>query len=485
LISAGYLRIASDCQAPKIYGAETLRIFGMHVDRLLALLVSIELAIFLGVVATIEIATAKLGVANSVPVPMSSAIIAIVLCLLLVATGGYRPEAWRRIYAMFRCILLSGALGCLIALALQAVLAIFADYAVAPPHLIVAGGVALFAVLLFRLLAHWLRSFAQVLKPRVVMLGAGDRAQRVLDVVNRRNRVRLLGLVPEWVRGETPSRPERLLAASPAGLANLARELRVDEIVVALDDRRHRLPIDELLTCRLAGITVLDDASFVERERGLINLTDLSPSWLIFSDGFVTGVVSKAIKRGIDLLLAVIALALVAPLLPIVALAIRLDSAGTVFYRQVRVGRHGRPFAILKFRSMVTDAERSGHAVWAQADDPRITRIGRVLRKFRIDELPQLWNVLAGDMSFVGPRPERPQFVAELAASIPYYEFRHYVRPGLTGWAQINYQYGSSCEDSRIKLEYDLYYLKHRNFVLDMLILLQTVRIVLSGEGAH
>jgi len=457
----------------------------MHVDRLLALLVSVELTIFLSVVAAIEIATARIGVVNSDPVLASSAIIAIVLCLLLVATGGYRPEAWRQIGVMLRCVLLSGALGCLIALALQAALATFADYDVAPPHLIVAGAAALLVVLLFRLLAHWLRSFAQVLKPRVVMLGAGARAQRVLEVVDRRNRVRLLGLVPERVRGETPVPAERLLAASSAGLANLARELRVDEIVVALDDRRHRLPIDELLTCRLAGITVLDDASFVERERGLINLTDLSPSWLIFSDGFATGVVSDSIKRGVDLALAVVALALVGPLLPIVALAIRLDSPGAVLYRQVRLGRHGRPFTILKFRSMVTDAELAGRAVWAQADDPRITRIGRVLRKFRIDELPQLWNVLAGDMSFVGPRPERPQFVVELTASIPYYEFRHHVRPGLTGWAQVNYQYGASHEDSRIKLEYDLYYLKHRNLILVMLILLQTVRIVLSGDGAH
>ena len=457
----------------------------MHVDRLLALLVSVELAIFLGVVATVEIAAARIGVADPDLVPTSSAIIAIVLCLLLVATGGYRPEAWRRIGAMFRSVLLSAALGCLIAVALQALLASFADYAVAPPLLIVAGATALVAVLLFRLLAHWLRSFAQVLKPRVVMLGAGDRAQRVLEVVDRRNRVRLLGLVPEWVRRETPVPAERLIAASPAGLANLARELRADEIVVALDDRRQQLPIEELLTCRLAGITVLDDASFVERERGLISLTDLSPSWLIFSDGFASGVVSDGIKRAIDLALALLALALVAPLLPLVALAIRLDSPGPVLYRQVRVGLHGRAFTILKFRSMVTDAERAGQAVWAQADDPRITRVGRILRKFRIDELPQLWNVLVGDMSFVGPRPERPQFVAELAGSVPYYEFRHHVRPGLTGWAQINYQYGASHEDSKIKLEYDLYYLKHRNTVLDLLILLQTVRIVLSGDGAH
>jgi sugar transferase (PEP-CTERM system associated) len=457
----------------------------MHVDRLLALLVGVELAIFFSVVAVVEIATARIGVAKLDPVPVSSVIIAVVLCLLLVATGGYRPEAWRRIRTMLRCVLLSGALGCLIALSLQAILAAFADYAIAPPLLIVAGAAALLAVLLFRILVHWLRSFAQVLKPRVVMLGVGDRAQRVLEVVDRRRRVRMLGLVPEWMRRETTIPAERLLAASPAGLANLARELRADEIVVALDDRRTHLPIDELLICRLAGISVMDDASFVERERGLISLTDLSPSWLIFSDGFATGIVSDSVKRFVDLALTVVALALVTPLLPIVALAIRLDSPGPILYRQVRVGRQGRLFTILKFRSMVTDAERAGHAIWAQANDPRITRVGRVLRKFRIDELPQLWNVLTGDMSFVGPRPERPQFVAELAASIRYYEFRHHVRPGLTGWAQINYHYGSSHEDSRIKLEYDLYYLKHRSLALDMLILLQTVRIVLSGHGAH
>ena len=457
----------------------------MHVDRLLAIFVCLEFAIFFCVVASVEMTAARYGLSSSHDILPSAAIIAVILCLLLVATGAYRPEAWRQFRTMVRCLFLSGALGLMIALTLQFSLSALAGYAVAPPLLVAAGGIALLSALGFRLFGRWLRSFLHVLKPRVVMLGSGDRATRVAQVVSQRNRVRLLGVVPEWIRDPGLMAEGRLLAPTAAGLATLVRELRADEIVVAVDDRRNRLPIDELLACRMAGVAVLDDASFVERERGLISLTDLSPSWLIFSDGFSAGPLTDFVKRTTDLIMALLLLPLVLPFLPLIALSIRLDSPGPTLYRQVRVGLGGRHFTILKFRSMVADAERDGLACWAQAGDPRITRVGRLLRKFRIDELPQLMNVLNGDMSFVGPRPERPEFVADLAEAIPYYDLRHNVRPGLTGWAQINYRYGASIEDGRLKLEYDLYYLKHRNVALDMLILLQTVRIVLSGDGAH
>jgi sugar transferase (PEP-CTERM system associated) len=244
--------------------------------------------------------------------------------------------------------------------------------------------------------------------------------------------------------------------------------------------------LSDLLRIKTTGVHVNDLSSFLERETGRVDLDSLNPSWLIFSDGFSSGRrLSSAGKRLFDVLVSALILLVSAPLILLTALAVKLESKGPAFFRQRRVGLYGQHFEMLKLRSMRQDAEVGGVAVWAQENDPRITRVGAVIRKLRIDELPQAWSVLKGEMSFVGPRPERPQFVEDLEARLPYYAERHMVKPGITGWAQINYPYGASIEDSRHKLEYDLYYAKNYSPFLDLLILLQTVRVVLFPDGAR
>jgi sugar transferase (PEP-CTERM system associated) len=271
-----------------------------------------------------------------------------------------------------------------------------------------------------------------------------------------------------------------------ASIADHVVDLRVGEVVLALEERRGALPLDDLLRVKTTGVQVSDIASFIERETGRVDLATTNPSALIFSDGFSAGQrISRVGKRLFDIGASLAVLVVGLPLILIAGVAVKLDSRGPVFYRQSRVGRYDQPFEVVKIRSMRTDAEAAGQAVWASENDPRVTRVGHVIRKLRIDELPQLWCVLKGEMSIVGPRPERPAFVEELERELPYYAERHMVKPGLTGWAQINYPYGASIEDARAKLEYDLYYTKNYSPVLDLLILLQTVRVVLWPEGAR
>jgi sugar transferase (PEP-CTERM system associated) len=258
------------------------------------------------------------------------------------------------------------------------------------------------------------------------------------------------------------------------------------EVVLALEERRNALPLKDLLRVRTTGVQVSEISSFLERETGRIDLNSVNPSWLIFSDGFASGrMLSSVFKRAFDIVASLILLTITLPVILLTALAIKAESRGPAFYRQRRVGLYNQDFDILKLRSMRQDAEVAGEAVWAAEQDPRITRIGRLIRKVRIDELPQTWTVLRGEMSFVGPRPERPQFVDQLEEQLPYYAERHMVKPGITGWAQINYPYGASIEDARHKLEYDLYYAKNYSPFLDMLILLQTLRVVIWPGGAR
>jgi sugar transferase (PEP-CTERM system associated) len=268
-------------------------------------------------------------------------------------------------------------------------------------------------------------------------------------------------------------------------LAEYAVQREVAEIVVAIEERRGTLPVKDLLACKMQGIKVTDGTSFLEREMGAVDLDSVSPSWLIFSDGFGgVGRVDLVAKRSFDLLASGLLLALSLPVLIVTALAVKLTSPGPVFYRQERVGQFGKSYMVMKFRSMRSDAEKDG-PVWARQNDARVTPVGRFIRTTRIDEIPQIFNVLKGDMSFVGPRPERPVFVEELAKEIPYYNERHQVKPGITGWAQINYPYGASVEDAKQKLQYDLYYIKNYSIFLDFLILLQTLRVVLWPDGVR
>lgn len=274
---------------------------------------------------------------------------------------------------------------------------------------------------------------------------------------------------------------------APHGLKALCKELNIDELVVAILNRRESLPVKELLQCRFGGIAVIEFVSFMERETGRFELDLLNPSWIIFGQGFRRDGVRLFTARALDFIASGLLLTLASPVILLTMVAIWLDDGrggGGIFYRQNRVGFEGRVFPLLKFRSMRVDAE-SGGAQWAQKNDPRVTRLGAFIRRTRIDELPQLLNVLRGHMRFVGPRPERPEFVAQLEERIPYYSYRHSVKPGITGWAQLCFPYGSSIEDAKQKLQYDLYYVKHHNLLFDLTILVQTVEVVLMGKGAR
>jgi lipopolysaccharide/colanic/teichoic acid biosynthesis glycosyltransferase len=266
-------------------------------------------------------------------------------------------------------------------------------------------------------------------------------------------------------------------------LLGLCQRLRVDDIVVAIQDRRGTLPTEDLLRCRLAGLTVEEGEALYERVTGKIAVGAMRPSYLIFNQGFVKHPFSEAAKRAFDILCALVGLTLAWPFMIATALAIKLDSPGPVLYRQERSGRFGRPIVVNKFRSMRPDAEKATGPTWAQEGDPRITRVGRFIRKTRLDELPQLFNVLGGSMSMVGPRPERPVFIAELKEQIPYYDQRHIVKPGLTGWAQINYPYGNTVEDALQKLQYDLFYIKYGSVPFDLTICINTIKTVLLRKG--
>ncbi|MBA4773483.1 MAG: TIGR03013 family PEP-CTERM/XrtA system glycosyltransferase [Sphingomonas sp.] len=326
---------------------------------------------------------------------------------------------------------------------------------------------------------------SQAFKRRIVVLGAGSRAQRLKTLSQTPGSA---FVVVGYVSMSEANRviPEAIARDAIYNLADHVVLLNASEVVLALEERRNSLPLKDLLRIKTTGVHVNEISTFLERETGRVDLDSVNPSWLIFSDGFSSGrMLSSAFKRLFDIAASLMLLALTMPVMAMTAIAIKLESKGPVFYRQRRVGLYNVGFDIIKLRSMRQDAEAAGKAVWAEKDDPRITRVGRFIRKVRIDELPQAWSVLKGEMSFVGPRPERPQFVEDLEQKLPYYAERHMVKPGITGWAQINYPYGASIEDARQKLEYDLYYAKNYSPFLDLLILIQTIRVVLWPEGAR
>ena len=323
-------------------------------------------------------------------------------------------------------------------------------------------------------------------KRRVLVFGCGRQALSISQLRRRSDQrgFAIVGYVrPDGDREMVPA--ERLLLP-PQSLLELARQQRVDEIVVAMDDRRRSFPVQELLECRLCGIDVTDIVTFLERETGKVRLDVLNPSWMIFAEGFRRDPVRLFSERFFDLFAGFTLLLFTWPFMLLVALAIRLEDGwrAPVLYRQSRVGLENRLFDVLKFRSMRIDAEKDGPR-WAAKSDDRVTHVGSVIRKLRLDELPQIFNVLRGDMSFVGPRPERPEFVAELNEKIPYYRERHCVKPGITGWAQLCYPYGSSEHDAAEKLQYDLYYVKNHSLLFDLAILLQTAEVVLWGKGGR
>lgn len=359
------------------------------------------------------------------------------------------------------------------------------------PDLFIGRGIFGFALLFSALTIFGIRlafrrfADSQRLRRRVLVLGAGRLASQILESSYKLAEANL-DLVGFVLMGNESCRvgTERLIDLREP-LREFAEREDIDEMVVAPDDRRQGLPVDEILDCKMAGIEVVDLLTFFEREAGLIKIDCLQPSWLVFSDGFKMKS-SLLVKRLFDVTTSLALLAVTWPIMLTTAAAIWIECRGKhpIFYRQTRVGEEFKLFQVIKFRSMRPDAERGG-ARMAAINDERVTRVGRFIRKTRIDELPQLWNVLKGDMSFVGPRPERPEFVEKFAETIPYYAERHRVKPGITGWAQVRYPYGDSEADAVEKLQYDLYYVKNYSLLLDFLILLQTVEVVLWGKGAR
>jgi sugar transferase (PEP-CTERM system associated) len=328
----------------------------------------------------------------------------------------------------------------------------------------------------------------EIFKRRVLVYGAGKRAASIARLRRRSDRrgFTVLGYVP--AEGDEPSMvPTDMRLGNEKTLLQLCEELDADEIVVAMDDRRRQFPMDELLECRLEGVEILDLVTFLERETGKLRLDVLNPSWMIFSEGFRQGRIHSSLERIFDVLASLVLLTLALPLMVLTALAIKLTEGprASIFYRQVRVGQYGRPFKLLKFRSMREDAERDGKPQWAQKNDSRVTKVGAFIRLTRIDELPQILNVLRGEMSFVGPRPERPEFVEQLNERIPYYRERHSIKPGITGWAQLCYPYGSSEQDATEKLQYDLFYVKNHTLLFYLAILVQTVEVIVWRKGAR
>jgi len=410
-------------------------------------------------------------------------VFALVMLLTMTATGlyqrGLRDSVWGVAFRIGVGFLFGGFVLVLIADA-------FPDVSFGREEFLLAILTALLGVAMARLIFHGLVHH-DTLRLRLLVLGSGAQAAQLMQL-RRRSDWRGINLVG-YVRmpyDQAAVEFNRVLDIK-TNLLDLAREHDVDEIVIAVDNRRKTFPIEDLLECKMSGVRVTELLTFFERQFGRVRLDTLYPSSLIFLDGFSHAVVRRYSKRAFDALLSLTMLVVTLPVSALTALAIWIESGGRgpVFYRQERVGRNGVTFEVLKFRSMRVDAERDGVPTWATPNDSRITRVGRFIRSARFDELPQLINVLKGEMSFVGPRPERPKFVETLADRIPYYTMRHRVTPGITGWAQIRYPYGASEGDAREKLEYDLYYMKNYSSFLDLIILFQTVQVVLWGHGAR
>jgi sugar transferase (PEP-CTERM system associated) len=399
----------------------------------------------------------------------------------MIAVGVYGTEALQSIRFAFARLLVAISLGVIF---LSVMHFIMPGMTLWRSNSLYAMGLAVLLLVMVRLMLGSMLG-GEAFKRRLIVLGAGNRANRIRDLEQRRGAgflvVGYIGMNdgPQVVA-------EAINRSAIYNLGDFVVKLGASEVVLALEERRNAVPLGDLLRIKTTGVHVNEISTFLERETGRVDLDSVNPSWLIFSDGFSAGRrLSTIAKRFFDIVASLLLLTLTGPIILLAAILVKLDSKGPAFYRQQRVGLFGQEFWIVKLRTMRQDAEVAGQAVWAEQDDPRITRLGHWLRKLRIDELPQTWTVLKGEMSFVGPRPERRQFVEDLEQHLRYYAERHMVKPGITGWAQINYPYGASIEDSRNKLEYDLYYAKNYTPFLDLLILIQTVRVVLWPDGAR
>lgn len=413
---------------------------------------------------------------------LASVIFALVLSLSCLGIGLYRRSLSWEDYSLIRRMCLSFFIAFLIITQL---------YYFLPEFLIarsVLGYALIFAGLGMGVSRVLFYKFVNIdhLKRRVLVIGGGEKAL-ALTSINDSFLHKSFKIVGFFVLpGENLLIDKDLIIQENNNLWDISEKLRIDEIVIALDDKRLNMPINELLDCKMSGLNIMDTLVFLEREKGIISLTDLYPSWLVYSDGFAQGGLKSIGKRSFDLLASLLLLSVSWPFMVITALAIFIETGfkGSVIYRQERVGEYNKKFNVFKFRSMRLDAEKDGPQ-WAEQHDKRVTRVGGFIRKYRIDELPQIFNVLNGEMSFVGPRPERPEFVQGFEERIPYYRERHRVKPGITGWAQLCYPYGANEYDTIQKLQYDLYYVKNYSLFLDLSIMFNTVEVILWGKGAR
>ena len=463
----------------------TVRLFKQYIPAPFILLALIEFGIY-AVAVVLAVEVRFFGNANLVPqsvgtVTPKALLFAVVMLIAAISMGLYKRSFREGISGILVRIVISFALAMLM---ISLVFYIIPDLFMGRGLLGIAlalsfVGVVISRTAFFSVLDH------DTFKRRVLVLGSGKRAATMAQLRRRVDHrgFFIVGFV--HINGEHDSVDKERIIASDSNLIALAQRYEADEVVVAMDDRRRGFPVHELLDCKMSGIEVVDLQTFFERETGKLRLDCMHPSWMIFSDGFGQSPLQDYIKRFFDLVVSATLLLLTFPIMIVTAIAIVVEDRGPIFFRQVRVGQNGKLFHVIKFRSMGVDAEKDGKARWAQKNDSRVTRVGSFIRAVRIDELPQIFNVLRGSMSFVGPRPERPEFVEKLSVTIPYFSERHRVKPGITGWAQIRYPYGASENDAMEKLQYDLYYAKNHNLFLDLTVLLQTGEVILFGQGAR
>ncbi|MGH8658595.1 MAG: TIGR03013 family XrtA/PEP-CTERM system glycosyltransferase [Gammaproteobacteria bacterium] len=459
------------------------RVFGYYLPRSLVVLSAAEITILLAsayVGAALQLYDFGVSPNGEGPIWMRAVFFCALMLMVMTTTGLYQRDLRDRGHTVVLKVSASFVLALIALTLLDRLLPNVGLGAGAFVIALVCSGIGILACRLI-----YFQDMETTMRRRVLVLGVGRKARLIEGLRRKADRrgVNMVGFV-DVEKGPRLVAPAKIV---PCGLTiqECARRFQVDEIVVAVDDRRNKLPLDELLNCKMSGVRVIELGEFLERQLGKLRVDSLQPGDVVFSNGFSRAVITPSAKRLLDVTLSFLMLIMTFPIMGLAALAIFIESEGKgpVIYRQVRVGRNGRRFAVLKFRSMHVDAESDGVVRWAQRDDDRITTVGAFIRKARIDELPQLFNVLKGDMSFIGPRPERPAFVRQLEKKIPYFGVRHYVKPGITGWAQICYPYGDSEEDAKEKLEYDLYYLKNYSLFLDLTILMQTVQIILWGKG--
>lgn len=466
----------------------TTTLFQHHISTAFLVLGLLEWSVFmLAFYAGIELRFLGTNSAGKIllgPLVPKAFLFSVVMLSSMIAMGGYKRGANQSFVDMVVRVASALVLG---------MLPLVFTYYFAPQFFLGRGALGLAIIISFILLICVRFAFDRFIdhaafNSRVLVLGTGARANLIRSAMNEGELrgLEVVGFVQLNTEGNQSVRNEMEIQTQGKSLVDLVNEQAIDQIVLAADDRRKSLPVKDILDCKMSGVAVVDLPTFFERETGKVRLDILQPSWLFLSDGFRLSVLRRISKRVFDFGGALLVLPLMMPVMAVVAVAIYLESGGRgpVFYRQTRVGEKGKLFQIIKFRSMRVDAESNGPR-WASADDNRITRVGSLIRRTRLDELPQIFNIIKGEMSFVGPRPERPEFTRELREKIPYYSERHRVKPGLTGWAQIRYPYGASEEDAVQKLQYDLYYVKNYSIFIDLMIILQTAEVVLLRKGAH